>query len=85
MAIFNVEVFYRLWYNTCVSVRKGGSMIQPIKAIASRTMMSNPIALNPQMTYKNSMNFASRGEKLNIDCNEVRSITKNGQKLDIMA
>lgn len=60
-------------------------MIQPIKAIASRTMMSNPIALNPQMTYKNSMNFASRGEKLNIDCNEVRSITKNGQKLDIMA
>ena len=60
-------------------------MIQPIKAIASRTMMSNPIALNPQMTYKNSMNFASRGEKLNIDCNEVRSITRHGQKLDIMA
>ncbi|MBE7707746.1 MAG: hypothetical protein E7Z88_03445 [Cyanobacteria bacterium SIG27] len=60
-------------------------MIQPIKAIASRTMMSNPIALNPQMTYRNSLNFASRGEKLNIDCNEVRSITKNGQKLDIMA
>ena len=60
-------------------------MIKPIKAIAGRTMMSNPIALNPQMAYKNQMNYASRGEKLNIDCNEVRSITKHGQKLDIMA
>ncbi|MBQ7287943.1 MAG: hypothetical protein IJW73_09300 [Candidatus Gastranaerophilales bacterium] len=60
-------------------------MIQPIKAIANRTMMTNPIFMNPQMAYKNSMNFASRGEKLNIDCNEVRSITRHGQKLDIMA
>lgn len=60
-------------------------MIPPIKAIAGRTMMSNPFALNPQMAYKNQMNYASRGEKLNIDCNEVRSITRHGQKLDIMA
>ena len=60
-------------------------MIKPIKAIAGRTMMSNPIALNPQMAYKNQMNYASRGEKLNIDCNEVRSVTRHGQKLDIMA
>lgn len=60
-------------------------MIKPIKAIAGRTMMSNPIALNPQMAYKNQMNYATRGEKLNIDCNEVRSITRHGQKLDIMA
>ena len=60
-------------------------MIPPIKAIAGRTMMSNPIALNPQMAYKNTMNFESRGEKLNIDCNEVRSITRHGQKLDIIA
>ena len=60
-------------------------MIKPIKAIAGRTMMSNPIALNPQMAYKNQMNYASRGEKLNINCNEVRSITRHGQKLDIMA
>ena len=60
-------------------------MIKPIKAIAGRTMMSNPIALNPQMAYKNQMNYAARGEKLNIDCNEVRSITRHGQKLDIMA
>ena len=64
---------------------KGAFMIQPIKAIANRTMMTNPISMNPQMAYKNSMNFASRGEKLNIDCNEVRSITRHGQKLDIMA
>ena len=60
-------------------------MIKPIKAIAGRTMMSNPIALNPLMAYKNQMNYATRGEKLNIDCNEVRSITRHGQKLDIMA
>ena len=60
-------------------------MIPPIKAIASRTMMSNPISLNPQMAYKNSMNFASRGEKLNINCNDTRSVTRHGQKLDIMA
>ena len=60
-------------------------MIPPIKAIAGKTMMSNPIALNPQMAYKNATNFATRAEKLNIDCNEVRSITKHGQKLDIMA
>ena len=60
-------------------------MIKPIKAIASRTMMSNPIALNPQMAYKNQMNYVTKGEKLNIDCNEMRSITRCGQKLDIMA
>lgn len=60
-------------------------MIPPIKAIANRTTMSNPITFNPQKTYQNSMNFASRGEKLNIDCNEMRSITRCGQKLDIMA
>ena len=60
-------------------------MIQPIKAIAGKTMVSNPIALNPQRTYQNSLNFATRGEKLNIDCNEMRSITKCGKKLDIMA
>ena len=60
-------------------------MIKPIKAIAGRTMMSNPIALNPQMAYKNQMNYATRGEKLNINCNEVRSVTRHGQKLDIMA
>ena len=60
-------------------------MIKPIKAIASRTMVSNPIALNPQVAYKNQMNYAQKGEKLNIDCNEMRSITRCGQKLDIMA
>ena len=60
-------------------------MIKPIKAIAGRTMMSNPITLNPQVAYKNQMNYATRGEKLNIDCNEMRSITRCGQKLDIMA
>lgn len=60
-------------------------MIQPLKAIAGKTMVSNPIALNPQATYKNSMNYASRGEKLNINCNEVRSLTRDGLKLDILA
>ncbi len=60
-------------------------MIQPLKAIAGRTMVSNPIALNPQGAYKNSMNYMSKGEKLNINCNEVRSLTRDGLKLDILA
>ncbi len=60
-------------------------MIQPLKAIAGKTMVSNPIALNPQMAYRNSMNYASKGEKLNINCNEVRSLTRDGLKLDILA
>ena len=60
-------------------------MIKPIKMIASKTMVSNPIALNPQMAYKNQMNYMSKGEKLNINCNEMRSVTRCGQKLDIIA
>ena len=60
-------------------------MIQPLRAIAEKTMVTNPIAMNPQNAYKNSMNYGSRGEKLNINCNEVRSLTRDGLKLDIMA
>lgn len=60
-------------------------MIPPLKAITARTMATNPIALNPQRTYQNSLNYVQKGEKLNIDCNEVRSLTTNGRKLDIMA
>ncbi len=59
-------------------------MIQPLKAIAGKTMVSNPIALNPQGAYKNTTNL-SKGEKLNINCNEVRSLTRDGLKLDILA
>lgn len=60
-------------------------MIKPLKAIAGKTMVSNPIAINPQKAYQN--NYAQRGEKLNINCNEVRSLTRNGQniKLDYYA
>ncbi len=60
-------------------------MIKPLKAIAGKTMVSNPIAINPQMAYKN--NYAFKGEKLNIDCREVRSLTRNGEnhKLDYYA
>lgn len=60
-------------------------MIQPIKAIAGKTMVTAPVSLNPQNAYKNATNFMSKGEKLNINCNEVRSLTRNGLKLDIMA
>ena len=60
-------------------------MIKPLRAIANKTMVSNPIALNPQMAYKNTMNYMPKGEKLNINCNEVRSLTKDGLKLDILA
>ena len=48
-------------------------MIQPIKAIAGRTMVTNPIAVNPNTAYKND--YSRRGEKLDINCNEVRSKT----------
>lgn len=60
-------------------------MIKPLKAIANKTMVSNPIATNPQMAYKNATNFASRGEKLDLNCNEVRVYTNCGQRLDILA
>lgn len=60
-------------------------MIPPLKAIANNTMMSNPYKVNSNAQYKNALNFASRGEKLNIDCNEVRSVTRNGHKLDLYA
>ncbi|MBR2069030.1 MAG: hypothetical protein IJ877_04625 [Candidatus Gastranaerophilales bacterium] len=60
-------------------------MIQPIKAITGKTMVTNPIATNPSMPYKNTQNDSQRGEKLNINCNEVRSLTRNGLKLDYYA
>jgi hypothetical protein len=60
-------------------------MIKPIKAIAGRTMMSNPIAINPQKAYSDNINYNRRGEKLNINCNEVRSLTRDGMKLDYLA
>ena len=58
-------------------------MIQPIKAIAGKTMVTNPIAVNPSAAYQN--NYAQKGEKLNINCNEVRSLTRDGLKLDYLA
>ena len=60
-------------------------MIQPLKAIAGKSMVSNPYALNPQRAYQNTMNSAQRGEKLNINCNDTRSVSLHGKKLDIMA
>ena len=60
-------------------------MIKPLKAIANKTMVSNPIALNPNMAYKNTASYLPKGEKLNINCNEVRTLSKNGLKLDILA
>ena len=58
-------------------------MIKPIKAIAGKTMVTNPIAINPMAAYKN--NYSPKGEKLNINCNEVRSLTRDGLKLDYLA
>ena len=58
-------------------------MIQPIKAIAGKTMVTNPIAVNPSGAYKN--NYGTKGEKLNINCNEMRSLIRDGKKLDYYA
>ena len=58
-------------------------MIQPIKLITGKTMITNPIAVNPSAAYKS--NYCQKGEKLNINCNEVRSLTRDGLKLDYMA
>ncbi len=69
----------------CSVCAKEVIMIKPLKAIANKTMVSNPIAINPQMAYKNNANFLQRGEKLNINCNEVRSLTRDGLKLDVIA
>ncbi len=60
-------------------------MINPIKAISAKTMMSNPYAINPHKAYGNIVNYAFKGEKLNINCNDMRSVTKQGKKLDILA
>ena len=60
-------------------------MIKPLKAVANKTMVSNPYALNPQKAYENTMSYLPKGEKLNINCNEVRSLSKDGLKLDILA
>lgn len=58
-------------------------MIEPLKAIAGRTTMTNPVKVNPAMAY--NTNYAQKGEKLNINCNEVRSLTRDGLKLDYYA
>ena len=55
-------------------------MIKPLKAIANKTMVSNPIATNPQMAYKNATNFASRGEKLDLNERGTESV-ENGSNL----
>ncbi len=60
-------------------------MIEPLKAIAGRTTMTKPSVANPFGAYKNTMNCSTKGEKLNIDCNEVRSLTRDGLKLDYYA
>ena len=61
------------------------SMIKPIKAIAGKTTVTSPIAINPSQAYKNTINYSRRGEKLNINCNEVRYLTRDGLKLDYLA
>ncbi len=66
-----------------VHIGKEVSMIQPIKAITGKTTVTNPIAINPAAAYKNI--YSQRGEKLNINCNEVRSLTRDGLKLDYLA
>ncbi len=59
-------------------------MIPPLKAIAGTTRMSNPIATNSQKAYNDACRKPC-GEKLNINCNETRSLLRHGTKLDILA
>lgn len=58
-------------------------MIEPINMITGKTMVTNPIAINPQAAY--NKNYSNRGEKLNINCNEMRSVVRDGLKLDYYA
>ena len=60
-------------------------MIQPIHAIAGSTRVANPYATNPVQSYKNATNYSQRGEKLNIDCNEMRTLIRDGKKIDYYA
>ena len=63
-------------------------MIKPLQAIASRTMMTNPYSRNSSsanIAYQNTAKYAQRGEKLNINCADMRSVTRHGQKLDLYA
>lgn len=60
-------------------------MIDPIKAISARTRMSNPIGFGAKAAYAKALQNNARGEKLNINCTETRSLTSQGKKLDILA
>lgn len=62
-------------------------MIKPLQAIASRTMVTSPFANGAKSakTYQAATSFSRMGEKLNIDCNEMRSVTRAGKKLDLYA
>ena len=60
-------------------------MIKPL-SLMTNTMMSNPIRANQaNMVFKSALNNNKLGEKLNITCNDTRFVTRNGQKLDIIA
>jgi len=55
-------------------------MIAPIKSIAASPMTS-PYATNAPQMYKNATNYNQRGEKLNINCTETRSVVRDGAKV----
>ena len=60
-------------------------MIKPLN-LMTNTMMSNPIRANQaNMVFKSALNNNKLGEKLNINYNDSRFVTRNGQKLDIIA
>lgn len=69
--------------NICIVCLKEVKMIEPLKAIAGKSMMTNPVRVNPNMAY--NTNYATKGEKLNINCNDTRSVTRNGLKIDYYA
>ena len=77
-----------LCYTMCVVWLWEVIMIKPLQAIASYSMMSNPYAKNSQAiqgVYQSASNYSQKGEKLNINCADMRSVTRHGQKLDLYA
>lgn len=63
-------------------------MIPPLKAVASKTMMTNPYSMGATQAYKNTQNYSPVGSHLNIDCTNSRILSSSYQtakNLDVMA
>jgi len=63
-------------------------MIEPVKGIApsfTSKYQSNPVVQQAQRAYRDTVNPAYVGEKLNINCNDQRYVVREHRRLDYIA